>query len=59
MGKALKFDDDGLAKLADPQRREALKKCLGVAPAPLLGEVRGLILRKCDFASVNQGRETD
>jgi transcriptional regulator with XRE-family HTH domain len=47
MGKVLKFPDGELARLAGVQRREALKKILGDAPAPLFKEVRELILRKC------------
>jgi transcriptional regulator with XRE-family HTH domain len=48
MGKALKLPRGELARLADLQRREELKKRLGGAPAPLLKEVRELILRKCE-----------
>ena len=47
MGKALKFPQGELARLANLQRREALKKSLGDAPPPLFKEVRELILRKC------------
>jgi transcriptional regulator with XRE-family HTH domain len=36
-----------LAKLADLQRKEALKRKLADAPTPLFKEVRELILRKC------------
>src|SRR5438094_10337056 len=46
MGKALKFPQGELARLANLQRREALKKSLGDAPPPLFKEVRELILRK-------------
>jgi transcriptional regulator with XRE-family HTH domain len=37
-----------LAKVADVQRTEALKKKLADPPAPLFKDVRGLILRKCE-----------
>jgi transcriptional regulator with XRE-family HTH domain len=37
-----------LAKMADVQRTEALKKKLADPPAPLFKDVRGLILRKCE-----------
>ena len=47
MGKVLKFPHGELARLAGLQRREELKKSLGVAPTPLFKEVRELILRKC------------
>jgi transcriptional regulator with XRE-family HTH domain len=47
IGKVLKFPDGELARLADLQRREALKKTLGDAPSPLFKELRELILRKC------------
>jgi transcriptional regulator with XRE-family HTH domain len=47
MGKVLKFPNGELARLADLQRGEALKKRLGDAPKPLFKEVRELILRKC------------
>jgi transcriptional regulator with XRE-family HTH domain len=47
IGKVLKFPRGELARLADLQRREALKRSLGEAPAPLFTEVRELILRKC------------
>ena len=47
MGDFLKLPSGELAKLADLQRREELKKKLGDPPAPLFKEVRELILRKC------------
>ena len=47
MGKFLKLSSGKLAKLADLQRREALKKDFEDPPAPLFAEVRALILRKC------------
>src|SRR5712671_4850352 len=47
MAKFLKLPSDRLAKLADLQRMEQLKRDLGDPPAPLFREVRELILRKC------------
>ncbi len=47
LGKVLKLPSGELAKLADLQRREQLKRQLGDPPAPLFQEVRELILRKC------------
>ena len=48
MDKFLKLPSGEMAKLADLQRREELKRELGDEPAPLFHEVRELILRKCD-----------
>jgi transcriptional regulator with XRE-family HTH domain len=47
MAKFLKLPSDRLSKLAELQRREELKKNLGGPPAPMFGEIRELILRKC------------
>ena len=47
MGKFLKLSGDKLARLAELQRREALKRNFEDPPAPLFGEVRELVLRKC------------
>jgi len=47
IGRVLKLPQGQLAKLADLQRREQLKKRLGDQPKPLLQDVRELILRKC------------
>jgi transcriptional regulator with XRE-family HTH domain len=47
MGKFLKLPSGKLAKLADHQRKEALKRNLDDPPKPLFKEVRELILRKC------------
>jgi len=47
MGKLLKLPSNELAKLADLQRREQLKRQLADPPAPLFQEVRELILNKC------------
>ena len=48
MDKFLKLPSGELAKLADLQRKEDLKRELGDEPAPLFREVRALILRKCN-----------
>jgi transcriptional regulator with XRE-family HTH domain len=52
IGRVLKLPDGELAKLADLERKEELKRKLGDPPTPLYAEVRELILRKC-----NPGRE--
>ena len=52
IGKLLKLPGGELAKLADLQRREQLKRKLGDSPGPLYKEVRELILSKC-----NPGKE--
>ncbi len=46
--KFLKLPSGELAKLADLQRKEELKRELGDEPAPLFHEVRELILRTCN-----------
>jgi len=46
--KFLKLPTGEMAKLADLQRKEELKRELGDALAPLFHEVRELILRKCN-----------
>jgi transcriptional regulator with XRE-family HTH domain len=47
MGAFLKLSSGKLAKLAELQRREALKRNFENPPAPLFHEVRELVLRKC------------
>jgi len=47
MDKFLKLPSGELARLADHQRKEQLKRELGDGAAPLFGDVRALILRKC------------
>jgi transcriptional regulator with XRE-family HTH domain len=47
MDKFLKLPSGELARLADVQRKEELKRELGQEPPPLFGEVRQSILRKC------------
>lgn len=52
----LKLPGGELARLADRQRREELKRQLASAPTPLLKEVRELILRKCERTREKQIR---
>jgi transcriptional regulator with XRE-family HTH domain len=47
MDTFLKLPSGELARLADVQRKEELKRELGEEPAPLFHEIRALILRKC------------
>ncbi len=47
MGKFLKLSSGKLAKLAELQRREELRRDFEDPPAPLFQEVRKLVLRKC------------
>ena len=47
MGKFLKMSGGRLAKLAELQRREELKRNFEDPPAPLFQEARELVLRKC------------
>jgi transcriptional regulator with XRE-family HTH domain len=47
MGRFLKLPNGELAKLAELQRQEELKRRLADPPAPLFKEVRELVLRKC------------
>jgi len=47
MDQFLKLPTGELARVADAQRKEELKRELGDEPAPLFREVRGLILSKC------------
>ncbi len=56
MGKFLKLPGGKLAKLAEHQRKEELKRNLGDPPKPLFKEVRELILRKCAPAKGKQIR---
>jgi transcriptional regulator with XRE-family HTH domain len=56
MGKFLKLHSGKLAKLADHQRKEVLKRSLVDPPKPLFKEVRELILRKCAPAKEKQIR---
>ncbi|MEQ1846746.1 MAG: helix-turn-helix transcriptional regulator, partial [Nitrospira sp.] len=54
--QALKLPQGQLAKLADQQRLEQLRKRLGDQPTPLLHNVRELILRKCHPKKTRQIR---
>jgi transcriptional regulator with XRE-family HTH domain len=56
IGRALQLPQGQLAKLADQQRREQLRKRLGDQPTPLLRNVRELILRKCHPRKTTQIR---
>ncbi|BFU90721.1 MAG: Transcriptional regulator [Nitrospira sp.] len=56
IGRALQLPQGQLAKLADQQRREQLRKRLGDQPTPLLRNVRELILRKCHPRKTRQIR---
>src|SRR5712692_8184264 len=47
IAKFLKLPNGELAKLADLERQEELKRKLADPPAPLFKEVRELVLRKC------------
>jgi len=47
IGKFLKLPSGKLSKLAEHQRKEALKRNLDDPPKPLFKEVREMILRKC------------
>ena len=48
MDRLLKLPAGELARVADAQRKDQLKRELGEEPSPLFKEVRALILRKCD-----------
>src|SRR5437016_13204976 len=56
IGKFLKLRSGELAKLADVQRKEALRKKVADPPAPLFHEFRELILRKCEPSKCKQVR---
>jgi transcriptional regulator with XRE-family HTH domain len=47
IGQFLNFSNGELAKLADLQRQDELKRKLSDPPAPLFRQVRELVLRKC------------
>jgi len=47
MEKLLKLPNGKISKLAELERKEELKRTLADAPAPLLKDVRELILNKC------------
>ncbi|HEX9109648.1 MAG TPA: helix-turn-helix transcriptional regulator [Longimicrobiales bacterium] len=48
MEALLKLPAGDLARLAEQQRKEELKRALGEGPTPLFQEVRELILQKCN-----------
>ena len=50
LGRVLKLPAGRLAGLADLQRRQELKKKIQRPPVPLFGEVRELLLEKCESA---------
>jgi hypothetical protein len=56
MERFLKLPSGKLARLADLQRTEDLKRELEHPPAPLFGEARELILRKCNVQRQAQVR---
>src|SRR2546425_1455979 len=56
MDKFLRLPNGELARLADHQRKEQLKRELGDEPTPLFREVRELILRKCKPDTARQVR---
>jgi transcriptional regulator with XRE-family HTH domain len=56
MDKFLKLPAGELARVAEAQRRQDLKRELGDEPAPLFREVRALVLRKCAPKSAGQVR---
>jgi transcriptional regulator with XRE-family HTH domain len=58
MERFLKLPGDRLARLANHERRDELKRALADPPAPLHEEVRELILRKCAPARERQIRTT-
>ena len=55
IGKFLKLRSGELSKLADVQRKEALRKKVADPPSPLFHEFRELILRKCEPAQAQAG----
>jgi len=56
MAQALKLPKGDLARMAELQRKEEVKRKLDDPPAPLFNEVRQLILRKCNPAKESQVR---
>jgi transcriptional regulator with XRE-family HTH domain len=56
IGRALKLPSGELAKLADLQRNEELRKRVAELPRPLFKECRELILRKCNSARQEEVR---
>jgi transcriptional regulator with XRE-family HTH domain len=56
IGEFLKLPNGELAKLAELERQEELKRKLSDPPTPLFKEVRELVLRKCEPDKQNQIR---
>lgn len=56
IGRFLKLRSGELSKLADAQRKEALRKKVADSPGPLFHEVRELVLRKCEIRRRKQVR---
>ncbi|HXI42709.1 MAG TPA: helix-turn-helix transcriptional regulator [Bryobacteraceae bacterium] len=56
IGKFLKLPSGELAKLADVQRKEALRKKVAEPPRPLFRDFRELILLKCELRKRKQIR---
>jgi transcriptional regulator with XRE-family HTH domain len=57
MAKFLKLPGDSLSKVAEAQRKEELRRELGGPTAPMFGEIRELVLRKCAPDKKEQVRE--
>lgn len=56
MERFLKLPAGDLARLAELQRKEELQRELGAVPAPLLRDVREVLLRKCKPATAGHVR---
>jgi transcriptional regulator with XRE-family HTH domain len=56
IGKVLKLPRAELAKLADLERSEELRKRVSAVPRPLFKECREMIIRKCDLPRRNDVR---
>jgi transcriptional regulator with XRE-family HTH domain len=56
MARALRLPSWELAKLAELQRQESIKRRIAAPPAPLFKEVRELVLRKCASEKVSEVR---
>ena len=56
MGSFLKLPSGELAKLADLQRRETVKRRIADPPAPLFNEIRNFVLHKCAHGRVIEVR---
>ncbi|HEV8147003.1 MAG TPA: helix-turn-helix domain-containing protein [Bryobacteraceae bacterium] len=56
LGKVLRLPSGELSKLAEVQRKEALRKKVAEPPRPLFKACRDLVLRKCDPARRGEAR---